>query len=126
MEKLSEAHGFSSSLGKMRRNLFESSFFIAPAHPCGGDIVYEGPNKVLLLNLANVDSATIQVDAPSVKFSATLFFEAETLYQLQKGEQRSGDISVVFDSTENAQEFARLLNQAALACQQRRDRGQSF
>jgi hypothetical protein len=125
MEKLSEAHGFSTSTNGSERNVFESGFIIVPEHPCGGDIAYEF-DKVLLLNLANADAASIQVDASLVKFEVSLFYEAANFKQLQNGKEKSGAVSVTFDSGQNALEFARLLNEAVAICRERKSQDQSF
>jgi S1-C subfamily serine protease len=143
MRELAKAHGTSLSNGKIHRNFFESDAILEPSHPCGAGITHRFPDATaerevqllfVVLNLANVDPANIQVDTfNAVKLEMSLFLEGSS--PVSEGEypdpfknmkKRSGSTDVVFDSRENAEEFARLLRLAVSACRERREQGESF
>lgn len=144
MGKVSEAHGASVLDGKFQTNIYESGAILDPSHPCGGDIVHKFPNAtseheiesmLLILNLAVVDPASIQVDELNrVKWGMSTFFEAigsvgeklQLSQLLENAKEQSGITYVVFDSRENAEKFARYLHDAVGACREQRDQGEPF
>ncbi|HLZ51814.1 MAG TPA: S1C family serine protease [Candidatus Acidoferrum sp.] len=144
IERFSEAHGTSVSDGKLHTNFFESGAILDPSHPCGGDIVHDFPNAtaehevervLVIFNLANVDATSITVDGHNnLKLEMSLFYEATSFVGeklqlsqlLQNAKEQTGSRHVVFDSRENAEEFARYIRDAVLACQERKERGEPF